>query len=669
MTSEQQQVILRIKQLLMQSQYQSVISSCNEILAAKTAGTDHILIKSLQLPLELTPALEKETLYLKAVACRMYGEHTSAIATLNLLIEQFPDYGRAHQELGYCFSKTDQKKAAYCFYQATQFNPALLSSWLQLENVYNADSQQQALTLCRQQITFLKALPKPVLGATDLMYEGQLHKADQVCRQFLQEQPHHPDAMMLLAEIGVQLKAYSDAEFLLESCVTLYPDNDKAAMAYQTLLAKLGKFPQAVKIAEQRLAKAPDSFSVKVGLAHALVGVGDLQRATDIYQRLLNDSSDRPAIWVALGHALKAKGDTKEAVTAYETAIEHAGDFGDAYWSLANTKTYKFTPALLAQMATQVSKSSISLEDKIHICFALGRGYEDRGDAELSFHYYQLGNSLKKRTLQFDIRRTESALQAQKSAFAKKDFNKASGCQATDPIFIVGLPRAGSTLLEQILASHSKVDGTMELHDVLGIASSLSQHATPYPMNVTSLNDEILLQLGEKYLSQTQAYRQQAPFFIDKMPNNFIHIGLIKKILPNAKIIDARRNPMDCCFSGYKQLFGEGQEFSYSLSDIGRYYNAYKDLMEHWHKVLPGEILTVHHEDVLDDLEGEVKRILAFCGLEFEEACLAFHKTKRVIKTPSSEQVRQPLYKTGLGQWRPFNSFLTELKQELRVKE
>ncbi|GFD69761.1 tetratricopeptide repeat-containing sulfotransferase family protein [Alteromonas sp. KUL106] len=656
MTLEEQKEIQQLKQWLMQSQHQAVISGCNDILRRTREDmrvSQHIL---------------KEVLYLKAVAYRLLADVNSAIETLNELISYFPDYARAFQELGYCYLASDRKRAAHSFYQATRFNPALLTAWLQLEKMYKADNQSQALALCQQQIAFLTSLPRALLGATDLMHEGQLHKAEQVCRQFLASNEHHPEAMMLLAEIGIQLKVYSDAEFLLESCVTLYPDNDRAAAAYQNLLSKLGKFPDAVSVAKKRLQYAPESFTVKVGLAHALVGVGELEQAIDIYRELLSENEDRPAVWVALGHALKAKGDTREAVNAYERAIVFADDFGDAYWSLANTKTYRFSDELLAKMILLVDAEATKLDDEIHICFALGKGFEDSADPTRAFAYYERGNRRKKRTLQFDIAKTEKALQAQQQAFTKGCFNKTQGCQAADPIFIVGLPRAGSTLLEQILASHSQVDGTMELHDILGIASSLSHQATPYPLNVSALSNETLSKLGEQYLRQTRAYRQGAPFFIDKMPNNFIHIGLIKKILPNAKIIDARRNPMDCCFSGFKQLFGEGQEFSYSLNDIGRYYNAYEKLMDHWHSVLPGEILTVQHEEVLDDLEAQVKRILAFCGLTFEEACLAFHKTKRVIKTPSSEQVRQPIYKTGMGQWKPFESYLDELKDVLPAR-
>lgn len=654
MNPKVQEQLQSIKQRLMQSQHQAVVTETTQLLARLKQDETTI-----------SADIHKELLYLKAVAFRLMRNLGAAIDVLNELVQLFPDYARAYQELGYCFLPSDKQKAAHSFYQATRFNPALLTAWLQLEKVYKEDNQMQALTLCQQQISFLQSLPKPLLGATDLMHEGQLHKAEQVCRRFLVENKHHPEAMMLLAEIGVQLKVYSDAEFLLESCSELYPDNDRASAAYQSLLSKLGKFPDAATVAKRRLAQSPNNFSVKVGLAHALVGVGEIDEAIAIYRALLDENADRPAVWVALGHALKAQGKTSEAVESYEQATQYASEFGDAYWSLANTKTYKFDNAWLTRMQTEVSKVETKLEDKIHLHFALGKGFEDAQDYQQAFYHYQQGNSLKKRTLQFDISRTEAALDAQQRAFSKDDFRPSEGYQSSDPIFIVGLPRAGSTLLEQILASHSKVDGTMELHDVLGIASSLSHQSTPYPFNVNGLDDKALSTLGERFIQQTQAYRRGAPFFIDKMPNNFIHIGLIKKMLPNAKIIDARRDAMDCCFSGYKQLFGEGQEFSYGLEDIGRYYKAYEKLMDHWHNVLPGQILTVQHEDVIDNLEGQVRRILAFCGLEFEASCLNFHKTKRVIKTPSSEQVRQPIYKTGMQQWKPFDLQLGELKRVL----
>ena len=648
--------------------FQHQVRAIKQALQRGQSATAHQHIQDL-LSASLNEQQQSEVFYLKAVTCRFSKQYDDAFKVINTLLSLRPDYGRGFQELAYCHEAVgDKRNAADAFFKATHFNPALISSWKKLLIIYQNHNDIPAEQMASAQIAHLQSLPPPILGAYDLMYEKQFAAAEQVCRQFLTKHKHHPEAMMLLAEIGMQLKVYSDAEFLLESCVELYPENERAALAYQNVLSKLGKFPDAVNVARQRLLKSPDSFAIKTSLAHALVGVGNLDEALEIYYGVLEQTPDRPKVWVALGHALKAKGDTSDAVNAYEKAVSFAHDYGDAYWSLANTKTYKFSDKMLQQMTEQVSSRAIKLDDKIHICFALGKGYEDNAQFEKAFKYYQQGNALKHSTLQFDIERTEQALDAQQNAFSQSDFDKAQGCQAPDPIFIVGLPRAGSTLLEQILASHSHVDGTMELHDVLGIASSLSHQSTPYPLNVASLNNDTLVKLGEQYIQQTRAYRQGAPFFIDKMPNNFIHIGLIKKILPNAKIIDARRNPMDCCFSGYKQLFGEGQEFSYSLSDIGRYYNAYEKLMAHWHKVLPDDILTVQHEDVLDDLEGQVKRILAFCGLEFEEACLAFHKTKRVIKTPSSEQVRQPIYKTGMGQWKPFESNLSELKRVLADK-
>ncbi len=639
------------KKALMQSQFEQAIGLCEQSLSENSDdGSD------------------KEFLYLIAVAFRMAGQPQRALKTLNALLERFPDYGRGFQEQAYCWKALgDERNMATAFYRATRFNPALLPAWRELAQFYDRTGNQQALSLASHHIKTLSALPKPLIGAMDLVHEGQLHKAEQVCRDFLQIHKHQPDAMMLLAEIGLQLKVYHDAEFLLESCAELYPTNEAAQTAYQSVLSKLGKFPEAVTLARKRITDSPHNTQAKIALAHALVGVGNLDEAIALYQELLAHNEQRPGLWVQFGHALKAHGHTGDAIGAYEKAMQLTPEYGDAYWSLANTKTYRFTDQMVSQMQSLVTSDSTTLDDKIHICFALGKAFEDDKDFAQAFHYYAEGNSLKNKVLNFDINRTERALTEQEKACTTELFADKAGCEAPDPIFIVGLPRAGSTLLEQILASHSMVDGTMELHDILGIASGLSQQQKAYPHNLTDLSDEQCAKLGEQYIQQTQAYRQGAPYFIDKMPNNFIHIGLIKRILPNAKIIDARRDPMACCFSGFKQLFADGQEFSYSLDDIGRYYRAYEKLMDHWHAVLPGEILTVQHEDVINDLEGQVERILDFCGLPFEQACVDFHQTKRVIKTPSSEQVRQPIYRSGMTQWEGFSDYLTPLRKALKL--
>lgn len=618
---------------------------------------------------QLTQASEPQQpglLYLKAVAQRLAKQFNAALATLDALVQLQPDYGRGYQEQGYCLQalgQTDQ--AASAFYQATRFNPALVTAWKQLIPYYERTGNQAALAIATEQLKYFISLERPLLGACDLMHEGQLHKAEQVCRQFLQQHKHHSEAMMLLAEIGLQLKVYHDAEFLLESCVALYPDNERAARAYQALLLKLGKYPQALALIERRLANNSQDIHLQLAHASALTGVGQHADAITVYQQLLAQQPDRPSAWVALGHVYKTAGQVDDAIDAYRTAAQYQHDFGDAYWSLANMKTYRFDEATLSTMQSAVAAPDTRLDDAIHLHFALGKAYEDSGDTDRAFSHYARGNGLKARTQNFDITRVEQAIQAQQKACDSSLFNPQVGCADPAPIFIVGLPRAGSTLLEQILASHSQIDGTMELHDILGLASRISGQQQPYPYNLASLTDAQCEQLGRQYIEQTRAYREGAPFFIDKMPNNFIHIGLIKRILPNAKIIDARREPLACCFSGFKQLFGDGQEFSYSLSDIGRYYTAYEKLMDHWHSVLPGQILTVQHEDVLDDLEGQVTRMLEYLGLPFEPACLKFYASKRAVNTPSAQQVRQPIFQQGRHQHKAFTDHLAPLFEAL----
>ncbi|QPG06830.1 sulfotransferase [Salinimonas marina] len=638
-----------IQQAIGQSQFAQAIDMCNHQLAQNPAPGEHI-----------------QLWYMLAVAQRLNKQPEHALETLHQLLELQPDHGRAFQEKGYCLRSMGQtREAAAAFYQATRFNPALISAWQQLLSQYQASGNRDALQLATQHLKHLQGLPRPVLGAYDLMYEGQLYKAEQVCRQFLQQHKHHFEAMLLLAELGIRMKVYHDAEFLLESCTTLYPQDERGQIAYQSLLLKLGKYPQAVSLARQRLQGNPDNLSALTALAEGLSGTGELTEAVAIYQQLLDINPDKPGLWLALGHLHKSSGALEAAISAYMKAAEYQPDLGDAYWSLANTKTYRFTDPLLEKMQQLEAEPNTGLTDRIHLCFALGKAYEDKTEYQQSFAFYQRGNRLQKSTLDFDIRRTEKALHTQQQVCDRTLFEMDYGHPATDPIFIVGLPRAGSTLLEQILSSHSQIDGTMELHDILGIASELAGQKDGYPHNLHRLSDTQCRALGQRYLDQTRAYRQGGRFFIDKMPNNFVHIGLIKKILPNARIIDARRDPLACCFSGYKQLFGDGQEFSYDLQDIGRYYKAYEQLMNHWHQVLPGQILTVQHESVLDDLEGQVRRLLTFIGVEFEAQCLEFYNTRRAIKTPSSEQVRQPIYQSGRHQYKAYTAYLTPLFEVL----
>jgi tetratricopeptide (TPR) repeat protein len=375
---------------------------------------------------------------------------------------------------------------------------------------------------------------------------------------------------------------------------------------------------------------------------------------------------------LSIAHVLKTLGRQPEAIESYRAAYESRPSFGDAYWSLANLKTYRFTDDELARMREQERAPDVGTEDRYHLCFALGKGLEDRAAFEESFRFYERGNKLKKAQTRFKIEPMERNTKLQTAICTREFFEsrRGYGCTAPDPIFIVGLPRAGSTLLEQILASHSTVEGTMELPEILRYVGEMQgrqpeSDSPRYPAILSEMSAADFAKYGERYLADTRIYRTGKARFIDKMPNNFRHIGLIHLILPNAKIIDARRDAMACCFSNFKQLFASGQEFTYGLGDIARYYRTYIALMRHWDDVLPGKVLRVQHEEVVDDLEGNVRRLLEFCGLDFEPACLEFHKTERSVRTASSEQVRQPIFKEGLDQWRNFEPWLGALEEAL----
>jgi tetratricopeptide (TPR) repeat protein len=365
-------------------------------------------------------------------------------------------------------------------------------------------------------------------------------------------------------------------------------------------------------------------------------------------------------------------GQTAAAIESYRRAAECRADFGDAYWSLANLKTYRFTAGEIAGMQRALKAPATALVDRYHLCFALGKALEDRGEFEESFRDYQLGNELKRPECRYRGELIERNTEQQIKVCSAEFFARRSGwgTPSPDPIFIIGLPRSGSTLLEQILASHSKVEGTQELPNVQQLVSRLRgfgpEEGDPrYPRVLEQLSAEDFRQLGEEYLSATRVYRSGKPYFIDKMPNNFRHVGLMHLMLPNARIIDARREPMACCFSNFKQLFANGQEFTYSIEEIARYYRTYLELMRHWDEVLPGRVLRVYHEDVVDDLEGNVRRLIGYCGLDFEPQCVSFHENRRSVRTASSEQVRQAIYRDGLEQWKNFEPWLGPLRDAL----
>ena len=614
-----------------------------------------------------------EALYMSAVCQRYTANFEAALAVLTQIKVIAPEHGRAHQEEGHTYrdmGRADDALRAYS--RACRFNPALEASWQGQLKILTAKDMQREAVQVQAQLERLQALPKPLIGIMDLIAQGRLLKAEEYCRQFLLKIPNHVEGMRLLADIGIRLGVLDDAEFLLESALVFEPDNMRARMDYVRALRKRQKFQQALQQAKYLLDKAPKNPQFQSIFAIESMQNGNYEDALNAFDKVLTQIPRDPTTLTSKGHLYKTRGDYDSSVSSYHAALDSQPQYGEAYYSLANLKVYPFSDGEIETMLVQESDENLSHIDRTYFSFALGKAYEDRGDFDTSFNYYERGNRLKKSQSRYDALQISADLQAQSDVCTAEFFSNRPGVghHAADPIFIVGLPRAGSTLLEQILSSHSLVDGTLELPNIPALSQRLRRRgrqsdASEYPEILGELTAEELETFGEEFISDTRIHRQGAPFFIDKMPNNFRHIGLINLILPNAKIIDARRHPMSCCFSGYKQLFAEGQEFSYDLTDIGRYYVDYVALMGHWDEVLPGKILRVQYEDVVADVDTQVARILDYCGLPFEEACINFHKTDRSVRTPSSEQVRQPIFKSGLAQWRNFESQLGPLKDAL----
>ena len=445
-----------------------------------------------------------------------------------------------------------------------------------------------------------------------------------------------------------------------------------ARYEYVNALLKRHKHSRARQEIEKLLLINPDNRNYQITRASICVGMGDLMTAIPVYKKAIQDTSWNAELHMSLAHAMKTLGDTVEAVESYRAAVASRPSFGEAYWSMANLKTYCFTESELSCMLSEENNRKAQLTDRYHLCFALGKAFEDRADYERSFTYYERGNNLKNAECRYNPETIEGTVSALTSFCTQTFFQERHGFGSNDtsPIFIVGLPRSGSTLIEQILASHSQVEGTMELADIPRLAQDLqgrgeAPEAQRYTSALGTLLADDCLHRGEQYIADTQAYRMGKRYFIDKMPNNWRHIGLIRLILPHARIIDARRDSIACCFSNFKQLFASGQEFTYSFDNIARYHRSYIRLMAHWDDVMPSHILRVQHEVLVNDFDSTVQRILDFCGLPFEQNCLNFYNTERRIHTASSEQVRRPIDRKGLEQWRHYEKWLWPLRERL----
>ena len=617
----------------------------------------------------------QEALYVLAVCYRYSDDSQAALATLEKLVEHYPDYGRAHQERGHIFRKQAQRENALEAYErAVELNPALLASWQNLTTLHRDCGNNERSRTCENHAERLLKLPPELLSVTNMIHERRLYDAEQLCRAFMQKNQQHVQGMRLLAKIAIELGILDDADFLLESSLEFEPDFHAARYDYAQVLLKRQRFQKSMEQAALLLEHQPEVPAFRVLYANAAVPLGEFDKALKYYDQLINENPDNLHYHMLKGHALKSLGERDRAVEAYQRAAKIKPEHGDAYWSLGNIKTYRFEDTEVEQMQRAEADAGTETVDRYQLCFALGKCYEDRNNFDAAFKYYAKGNQLKLAETGYRTERTESEFARQRALCTRQFFDEREGfgAHSNEPIFIVGMPRAGSTLLEQILASHPMVDGTIELPNIMSLAQKIGgrhriDEESRYPTLLGDLTRDQFESFAGEYLKSTQVYRQDGNYFTDKMPNNFRHIGLIQLMFPNCKIVDARRHPMACCFSNFKQLFGEGQEFSYGLEELGSYYSAYVQLMDHWESALPGKILRVQYEDVVADLDAEVRRLLDFLGLPFDQRCIDFHKNERAVHTPSAEQVRQPLYKSGVEQWKNFEPFLGPLKESLGI--
>lgn len=622
--------------------------------------------------LKVAPGHPLATLLL-GVAQRRSGDAAASLAVLEPLAQSQPNWAAAHYELGLTRgAQRDGEGAVAALRRAVTLKPEMPDAWRALGDHLTAIGDASgADDAYAQHIKFSTHDPR-LMEAAAALCENRIAIAESLLRTHLKQHPTDVPAMRMLAEVAARLKRYRDAEILLERALELAPSFLPARHNYAVVLHRQRKPGPALTQVQTLIDADPANPSYRTLKAAIASSIGDYDTALELYAGVLADYPNSARVWMSYGHALKTANRQTECVQTYRKSIELVPQLGEAYWSLANLKTFKFTTADIEAMQAQLATAKLTDDDRLQFHFALGKAFEDARQFAESFEHYEEGNRLRRGGVGYDAKSNTEQMQRSQALFTSEFFaaRAGQGAPAPDPIFIVGLPRSGSTLLEQILSSHPLVEGTMELADVVNMARELGGPQAlvhgAYPESVAALDANALRSLGERYLEQTRIYRRtDAPFFIDKLPNNFAHVGLIHLILPRAKIIDARRHPLGCCFSNFKQHFARGQHFTYSLDDIGRYYRGYVQLMAHYDAVLPGRVHRVIYERMVADTESEVRRVLDYCGLPFDERCLKFYENERAVRTASSEQVRRPIYREGVDHWHNYEAWLDPLKSAL----
>jgi tetratricopeptide (TPR) repeat protein len=611
---------------------------------------------------------------LLGVGYRLAGDAAAALRVLGALTRGLPRWAPAFFEFGMTLLETGDTEAALAaLRRAVYLQPTLPDAWRTIGDMLTAQGDKQGADKAYAQHLKAATLDPRLMAAAQALVEGQIAQAELRLREHLKEFPTDVAAIRMLAEVAGRLGRYGDAEKLLTRAVELSPSFHPARHNLALILHRQNKFSEALEQIDLLTAAEPRNSSHRNLKALVLSRIGDFPQSLQIYADVLSKHPGQAKIWLSYAHALASVGRQQEGIDAYRRCIALDPRDGAAYWSLANLKTFRFTEAELAGMRAVLSSPGLGVDDTANLHFAIGKALEDAARYENSFTHYRLGNELRLAKVGYDPAETTGLVDRSIALFTREFMGARAGlgAAAPDPIFIVGLPRAGSTLVEQILSSHSQIEGTMELPNMMAIATKLSgtknrSERSAYPNVLAGMSAEDYAGLGERYLAETRIQRKTGrPFFIDKMPNNFLHVGLIFLTLPNAKIIDARRHPMSCCFSGYKQNFAMGQRFTYSLTHLAKYYTDYVRLMAHFDRVIPGKVHRVIYERMVEDTETEVRSLLDYCQLPFEEACLRFYESDRAVRTASSQQVRQPINRQGMDQWRHFEAWLNPLKEAL----
>jgi len=627
---------------------------------------------------ELIALLEAEPLNTRALfmlaRCHLFcDEPNEAKQTLETLIEHDPDQVLAKTALAKIYFEDDNARDAIrLLTEVTTARPEIVGTWKMLGDYLEKDGHAEASEDARKQHDMIKAFSDKLNAAQQAFSNRDFQVADGMCRQLLKLVPNEVRTLRLLARIARQFQHYEFSTDTLARCVTTRPRDVALGLEYGYSLAASRKYQEALEQCQRLIELAPEMIETYDLKAEVLFNLGRYEEAIELYRELAEVPEKRALRSLYLGKVLKTVGSAQEATDSYHQAIETDDKLGQAYWELADLKTYRFTDDEVASMRRLLEAGEISALDKALIQFALGKALEDAEQFEESFEQYQAANSGYLAVRPYEYSSQDERF---RSFFTTEYFagKKDQGNETDAPIFVVGLPRSGSTLLEQILSTHSQVDGVQELDEVVSIARAVNDPSQPvegqYPQSLGKLSADQIGNLAQRYLDYAQPYRQQAPYFVDKAPHNFHHIGLIKTLFPNAKIIDIRRNPMASGWSLFRQFFADSFPFSYDLETIGKYYKDYIALMDHWHAVLPGQVLTIEYEDLVSDFPATVKAVLDYCGLAFEDGCLDFHLNKRAVATPSSEQVRQPLYSDAVEHWKNYEEFLGPLAQTIENEE